>query len=76
MPFTCLCTCWFQKVDFNNGDKDVVLLDCICSIVPLSSVFLRDGFLLHTHGFKVHSGLMMPKEEYMPDELVELQSTI
>ncbi len=65
-------TDWFQKVDFNS-DKDVVLLDCICSIVPLSSVFLRDGFLLHTHGFKVHSGLMMPQEEeYMPDEFVEL----
>ena len=45
---------WFQKAN----DDGTVLIDCITSIVPLSCVFLKDGFSLHTHGFQVLPGLM------------------
>ena len=44
---------WFQKVT-----DDAVLIDCIASIVPVSCVFVKDGFSLHTHGFQVIPGLM------------------
>lgn len=56
---------WFQKVE----GKNAVLLDCITSIVPVSSVFLRDAFHLHTHGFQVYPGRM---KEHISDTLVEL----
>jgi hypothetical protein len=59
---------WFQKVE----GKNAVLLDCITSIVPVSSVFLRDAFLLHKHGFQVHAGLM---KDHISDTLVELVKT-
>jgi hypothetical protein len=55
---------WFQKVE----GKNAVLLDCITSIVPVSSVFLRDAFLLHKHGFQVYPGLM---KDHIPDKLIE-----
>lgn len=35
-----------------------MLVDCIPSIVPLSCVFIKDSFSLHTHGFQVLPGLM------------------
>jgi hypothetical protein len=44
---------WFHKVD--NG---AVLVDCLASLVPVSSVFLRDSFTLHEHGFQVYPGMM------------------
>jgi hypothetical protein len=44
---------WLQKVD-----KDKALVDLIPSIVPLSSVFLRDSFKLHEHGFEVRPAVM------------------
>jgi hypothetical protein len=53
---------WFQKVD--NG---AVLLDCIASIVPLSSPFLKDSFKLHEHGFKVYPGMM---KDFITPELI------
>jgi hypothetical protein len=43
---------WFQKV------SDMVLIDCLPSIAPLSSVFFRDCFQLHAAGFQVMPALM------------------
>lgn len=56
---------WLQRV----SDKNAVLLDCIVSIAPLSSVFLRDAFSLHKDGFQVYHGLMM---DCISVELVQL----
>jgi hypothetical protein len=50
-------TDWFQKIDCGTG-KDAVLVDCLSSIVPVSSVFLRDSFVLHQDGFQVFPGMM------------------
>jgi hypothetical protein len=47
-------TDWFQKAN-DSGDT---LVDCMASIVPLSCVFIKDGFTLNTHGFQVLPGLM------------------
>ena len=38
---------WFQNV------SGMVLIDCLPSIAPLSSVFFRDCFQLHAAGFQV-----------------------
>jgi hypothetical protein len=54
---------WFQKV----GDS--VLLDCIVSIAPLSSVFLRDAFTLHVDGFQLVDVRM---NDCISNELIEL----
>lgn len=43
---------WFQKIDGK------VFLDCLVSIAPLSSVFMKDSFTLHEHGFQVYPGMM------------------
>ena len=43
---------WFHKV----GDH--VFLDCVTSLVPISSVFLRDCFRLHEQGFQVHADMI------------------
>jgi hypothetical protein len=56
---------WLQRV----SDKNAVLLDCIVSIAPLSSVFLRDAFSLHKDGFQVYYGLM---KDCISVELVQL----
>ncbi len=45
---------WFQEVT-----EDAVLIDCIRSIAPLSSIFLKDGFALHMDGFEVIPNLMI-----------------
>jgi hypothetical protein len=50
-------TDWFQKIDCGTI-KDAVLVDCMASIVPVSSVFLRDSFALHEDGFQVFPGMM------------------
>jgi hypothetical protein len=54
---------WFQKV----GDS--VLLDCIVSIAPLSSVFLKDAFTLHVDGFQLVDVRM---NDCISNELIEL----
>jgi hypothetical protein len=54
---------WFQKV----GDS--VLLDRIVSIAPLSSVFFKDAFALHTHGFQLVDVRM---NDCISNELIEL----
>jgi hypothetical protein len=54
---------WFQKV----GDS--VLLDCIVSIAPLSSVFLKDAFELHVDGFQLANVRM---QDCISNELIEL----
>jgi len=59
---------WFQQVE----GKDAALLDCIKSIVPVSSVFFRDAFHLHRHGFEVYSGLM---KDQLSDSLVKFIET-
>ena len=54
---------WFQKV----GDS--VLLDCIVSIAPLSSVFLKDAFKLHVDGFQLADVRL---NDCISNELIEL----
>ncbi len=54
---------WFQKV----GNS--VLLDCIVSIAPLSSVFLKDAFKLHVDGFQLADVRM---NDCISNELIEL----
>ena len=54
---------WFQKV----GNS--VLLDCIISIAPLSSVFLKDAFKLHVDGFQLADVRM---NDCISNELIEL----
>ena len=54
---------WFQKV----GDS--VLLDCIVSIAPLSSVFLKEAFTLHVDGFQLVDVRM---NDCISNELIEL----
>jgi hypothetical protein len=54
---------WFQKID----GFDAVLVDCLPSIVDLSSVFLKDSFLLHTHGFQVFPRMM---KDCVADDLI------
>jgi hypothetical protein len=64
-------TDWFQKIDCGNG-KDAVLVDCMASIVHLSSVFLRDSFALHEDGFQVFPGMM---SDCISQELIDLCKT-
>jgi hypothetical protein len=45
---------WFQEVT-----KVAVLIDCIRSIASLSSIFLKDRFILHVDGFEIIPGLMV-----------------
>lgn len=64
-------TDWFQKIDCGNG-KDAVLVDCMASIVPVSSVFLRDSFALHEDGFQVFPGMM---SDCILQELIDICKT-
>jgi hypothetical protein len=52
---------WFQNV------SGMVLIDCLPSIAPLSSVFFRDCFQLHAAGFQVMPALMV---DYINDNLI------
>lgn len=65
---------WFQKVEFKawNGKGNVVLLDCLPSLVPVSSVFLRDSFKLHEHGFEVLPAMM---KDLVSEELINVCKT-
>ena len=56
---------WFQNIEGEKG----VLLDVLPSIVPLSSVFLKDRFELHHDGFVVYPNVM---KDLVSDELVTL----
>ena len=56
---------WFQLVEGEKG----VLLDVLPSIVPLSSVFLKDRFELHRDGFVVYPSVL---KDLVSDELVAL----
>ena len=56
---------WFQNVEGEKG----VLLDVLSSIVPLSSVFLKDRFELHRDGFVVYPSVL---KDLVSDELVAL----
>jgi hypothetical protein len=64
-------TDWFQKIDCGNG-QNAVLMDCMASIVPVSSVFLRDSFTLHEDGFQVVPGMM---SDCVSQELIDLCKT-
>jgi hypothetical protein len=64
-------TDWFQKIDCGTI-KDDVLVDCMASIVPVSSVFLRDSFALHEDGFQVFPGMM---SDCISQELIDLCKT-
>jgi hypothetical protein len=73
---------WFQKVEKSvevksagngkgkkkNGRGWTLLFEAIPSMVAVSSVFLKDAFLLHEHGFQVFPAMM---KEFVSEELIE-----
>jgi hypothetical protein len=59
---------WFHPATENGA----VLVDALPSIGPVSSIFLRDGFSLHVHGFQVMPALMTDK---VNDQLISTCKT-